>query len=197
MKIFVSIVLILSVILSGCNDSGNTTFGNPLVSLKIAPYSSPMAMNKVTSLAVSDVRFCVKRLRFKMDLEETNIDLENDEDNIDIDLGLINISPSGTTLTEVATPPGQYTRIEFDLKPNCAGTTSPSVYLDNDRDGGVPFESNEDITIEFRGLIDLNKNTNISLYINKIIDALDLVSSESLIKEALEDVNNEGDFDED
>lgn len=191
------VALTLAIFFLGCSDTSNTTLGNPLVSLKIAPYSAPMAMNKITPLAVSEIQFCVKRLRFKTELEETNIEPDDDEDNIDINLGLISINPSGTTITQVEVPPGEYTRIEFDLEPNCAGSISPSVYLDNDNDGGVPFETNDDITIEFNGLINLNSSTSINLYVEKIIAALDLVTDANDIEDALEDINNEGDFDED
>ncbi len=188
---------ILILLILGCNDNGNTTLGNPLVSLKIAPYVAPVTMNKVTSLAVSELQFCVKRLRFKKEMEETDIDVDNDEDNIDINLGLININPLGSLITEVAVPAGVYTRIEFDLRPDCAGSLSPAVYLDNDNDSGVPFASNDEITIEFNGIINLNSRTGISFTIDRIIAALDLVTSADQIQGALENINNEGDFAED
>ncbi len=194
MKYFILLILLLNL---SCTDNDNTTIGNPLVSLKILPYSTPQAFSKLTPFAVSSLQFCVKRLRFKTDQELTNPITDEDEDNVDINLGLINIDPTGTVLTEVNIPKGEYTRIEFDLEPDCAGEISPSVILSNDNSMGTPFVTNDDITIQFRGLISLNSTTSISLNISSMIQALSNVTDADEIESVLENSQNEGDFDED
>lgn len=192
------LVLVFMILFIGCSSGDNTTIGNPLVSLNVAPYATPQAFSKVTPFAVSALQLCVKRLRFKVDDEDiTNPIPEDDEDNVDVSLGLVNINPSGLFLTEVEVPPGQYSRIEFDLEPDCAVGLSPSVILDNDNDLGTPFESQDDITIRFNGLINLSTSTRINLNIQSMIDALSAVTNADEIEDVLEDLNNEGDFDED
>ncbi len=190
-------MLVFLIFFVGCSNTDNTTIGNPFVSLKIAPYSAPLAANKLSPFAVASLQFCVKRLRFKTELEGTNTNPELDEDNIEINLGLLNINPTGTTVTEVQVPPGIYSRIEFDLEADCNGNLSPSVYLDNDNDMGIPFETQDNIKIEFNGLINLNNSSTINLFVDRLIQALDLVTDSNNIKDTLEDINNEGDFEED
>lgn len=189
-----SLILFITLILTACSD--NTDTGNPLVSLNFAPYSAgAMAQKTNTALSVQDLQMCIKRLRFKTENENTNPDPEIDEDNIDLNIGVLQISPAGTAVTNIKLPKGIYTRIEFDLKKDCADSvTSPSVVLDNDNDGGTPFETDETITIRFEGSVDLNSSRTLDLYINNIIQALDTVSASNQIKPTLESLSAVGTF---
>jgi hypothetical protein len=134
--------------------------------------------------AVSDFKFCFKRLRFKKDpLDATEVD-----DNIDLQLGNIQISNSGTLLGTVNVPAGTYTRIEFDLEPSCDDVVVNSVGLTN---GNGTFNSTSTIKIKFEGTFIVDGVETLELGVQNIMtaaNAFDGLGGISL-KDALEAVS--------
>src|SRR5688572_5949637 len=113
-----SAVLTSMIIFSTSACGPGTTTGNPQVTLSFEPYSEQSFMKWLLPsayAATSQLKFCFKRLRFKVDGAATAGDKTKDNDNIDLSLGEVDISPSGTDLTTVEIPANTYRRIEFDL----------------------------------------------------------------------------------
>ncbi len=136
--------------------------------------------------AVSDLKFCFKRLRFKRDLPDGQVDSTND--NVDLELGEKVISDLGTDLGTVSVPADTYKRIEFDLEPGCDGVATNSVSLVNDSGS---FNSTSTITIKFEGTFIVSGEENLELGTQNILDAanaFDGMGGQSL-KEALEAVS--------
>ena len=194
LRIFLIIVLIFNL---GCSRNSTET-GNPGVELVLTDFSttSMQKSGTVSSRSVASVRLCFKRLRFKISDEDTNVNVEVDEDNIDLELGQVDLDPDGGVLTTVSVPPGIYSRIEFDLDSDCMNQGTPSVIVDNDNDGGTPFETDDNMTIKFEGQVSVSVDTRLELAIGNIINALDAVTSADQIKDALEDAGSAGTFTE-
>jgi hypothetical protein len=134
--------------------------------------------------AVSDLKFCFKRLRFKKDvLDETELD-----DNIDLELGNIAISNSGTILGQVSVPAGTYTRVEFDLEPSCDGVEVNSVGLIN---GNGSFNSTSTIKVKFDGTFIVDGVETLELGVQNIMDAANAYDGLGgvTLKDALEAVS--------
>lgn len=131
--------------------------------------------------AVSSIKMCFKRLRFKQENESTNSDSTQDEDNIDLTLGLVTLSTSGTDLSSVEIPKAVYKRIEFDLEDGCG--VGYSLYLNN---LGV-YQTTDRMTIKFEGTFDsASSGGAINMSIQNIITALSSVTSGSQLKSAAE-----------
>ena len=185
----------LIVIAIGCDlgaGSGGTSTGNPIVQLKFSSFNEAQA-NKVKNLnnleaeSVNSLFMCFKRLRFKKVDSDTDSNPELDEDNIDIELGEIEVSPTGTNITSVSIEEGTYTRIEFDLENDCI--SGKSVQLENSQGS---FNTDDRITIKFDGQFNANAGNQIlSLGIQNLIDALDSVNDNSEIKTKLESVSGD------
>lgn len=174
---------------SDISSGGSTTKHN--VNLSMGSYTtasfSPLSLIIPTGYAVvSDLKFCFKRLRFKRDLPDGQVDTT--EDNVDLELGEKIISNSGTLLGSVSVPADTYKRIEFDLEPGCDGVATNSVSMVNDNGG---FSSTSTITIKFDGTFIVDGEETIELGIQNILDAAnayDGLGGQSL-KEALEAVS--------
>lgn len=176
------LLMILMIAIAGCDpNSKGTSTGNP-VRLNIQSYSSSLA-GKVGSQAVTDLKFCFKRLRFKTASSVTNPDPTQDSDNIDLNLGEVTISSQGTTLGEVTVPEGIYSRVEFDLEDNCSGLSARVV-----NSNGV-FQTTERIQIKFEGTLQVSAGTTVNLDIQAIISALNTVNSDSQIRSKAESVS--------
>lgn len=196
-QIILTVILIFFSFIGCSRGKKNTSFGNPLVSLSVgtSASSSDLKSLRFGSFAVSGVQFCFKRLRFKKDSEETNSNPTLDEDNIDINIGLFDITQEGNLIASVNVATGLYTRIEFDLEKDCEELPSPSVVFDNDNDGGTPFETEDRISIRFDGSIQIDEDINLNLYFDSILTALDAVVSANQIKTSLESSSSDGTFD--
>lgn len=171
---------------------GPTTTGNPVhkVNLRMED-KQPLAFLKNSfdfllpsaKASVSNTKFCFKRLRFKPD-STTN------GSNFDLTLGEIDIDPAGVGLLTVEVPEGTYTRIEFDLEKECDGTPGkPSVTMTN---GNGSFSTLDTMTIKFNGSYSVSSDGTLTLDIDALFDALDLVTADGQIKNSLE--NAPGDF---
>lgn len=134
--------------------------------------------------AVSDLKFCFKRLRFKKELEDT-VD-ETVEDNIDLELGQVTISDSGTLLGTVEVPEDTYKRVEFDLEEDCDGTIKNSLDLIN---GSGSFSSTDRITIKFEGTFVVDGEENLELGVQNILSAANAYDGVGSLKDALEAVS--------
>lgn len=134
--------------------------------------------------AISDLKFCFKRLRFKRDLPEG---VESTDDNVDLELGEQQISSSGLNLGTVSVPADTYKRIEFDLESDCvAGQTLNSVSLVNDFG---TYSSGSTITIKFDGTFVVDGAESVNLDVQNIMDAANAYDGTGTLKDALEAVS--------
>lgn len=172
-------------LLGGCGPG--TTTGNPVTSpVQVRMEDKqPLAWLKKgmdafihpAYAALSNVKFCFKRLRFKPDSTTTG-------SNFDLVLGEVDINPAGTNLITVSVPNGTYERIEFDLETECDGTPGkPSVTLTN---GNGTFTTVDRTTIKFDGSYTVSAAGTLTLDIDPLLDALDLITADNQIKTSLE-----------
>jgi hypothetical protein len=176
-KLLVSIFLSVVVLVAGCSQQEGTTTGNPIVSISLSGHVSSASM-KVSTLAVSSLTYCFKRLRFKLDGETTDADPSVDEDNVDLDLGEVTITGSEQDLVAVEVPPGTYKRVEFDLEDHC--TSGKSLQVTN---GSGSFSTDERITIKFEGTFVVSESdVELPISMQAIIDELDAVTADNQVK---------------
>jgi hypothetical protein len=176
------------------NGCGPTTTGNPIkkqpVSLRMEDTQPFAFMKKASDLlipsaraAVSNTKFCFKRLRIKADSSSVVSDIE-------LSLGQVDIDPTGTSLLTVQVTEGTYRRVEFDLDKECDGVAGkPSVFFTN---GNGTFSTQETMTIKFDGSYTVSAAGTLTLDIDALFDALDLVTADGQIKTSLESAP--GDF---
>lgn len=177
-----TLVVLLLATLTSCtgSTSGGTSTGNPLVDVKFKAYNS--------TAALTSLKFCFKRIRFKMSGQTTNPDPTQDSDNLDFYLGEVNISNLGTNLENVSLPKGTYSRVEMDLEDKCPSGKSVQVTNSNGT-----FSTNDRITIKFEGtFVHSGDNETLELGIQQITSALNTVTSDSNIRSKAEGVS--GDF---
>ena len=183
-------LLFLFLTIGGCGPG--TTTGNPVTPVELRMEDKqPFAWIKNTLDAlispahatVSSVKFCFKRLRMKPD------SITNGED-FELVLGQVDINPSGTTLLTVSVPPGTYQEIEFDLTKDCDGTLGKKSVSMTNNNGN--FSTIEDMTIRFGGTYTVSSAGTLTLNIDPLFDALELVTTDIQIKNSLESAN--GDF---
>lgn len=179
---FTALVLLLSLV--SCNPKDDST-----VSLQ-SKYPVDVSMGSYTTAgfsqflipsayaAVSDLRFCFKRLRFKKNI--TDIDDPLVDENIDLSLGEVSISAAGTTLSVVNIPADTYYRVEFDLEPTCGGN---SLYLSNDF--GV-YSSTESIKIKFDGVFVVDGSETLQLGVQDILNAANSYNGATNLKEHMQ-----------
>ncbi|MEZ4873404.1 MAG: hypothetical protein R2827_14435 [Bdellovibrionales bacterium] len=182
-----AIVILIMLIGIGCAPGGGgTTTGNGIVDVNMQAYTG--LSSKVSSMAVTSLTMCFKRLRFKTEGESTDADPSTDSDNIDLSLGEITLSATGTNLGLVSVPYGTYSRVEFDLEKDCVDTiTSNSVEVTN---GNGSFFTEDRITIKFEGTFVVGSSSNVlNLGVQAIVDALDSVSANEQIKTQAEAVS--------
>ncbi len=187
----------LSIVLTtfcGCSGGGTTT-GNPIrVSVRLVdqqPFAWWRPIKQTILLpearaAVSDVFFCFKRLRFKLDENASS-----DDGNVDLDLGRMAIDPNGTSLGQVTIATGTYDRIEIDLEKECDDVNGrPSVEFTN---GNAPFdyETQDRITIKFDGQFTAQTGATIDLNIDLLLDEMDSILPSDNIKNELEAVTGD------
>ncbi|MBG58945.1 MAG: hypothetical protein CMJ16_00660 [Peredibacter sp.] len=189
----VTTAIILTLAATGCKneeETGLTTgSANYPVNLSMGSYTvaktSPLDFLIPSAYAaISDLKFCFKRLRFKRDLPDGQVDTS--EDNVDLELAQVNMNTSGVALGQVSVPADTYKRIEFDLEPNCGGLGENSVDLAND--WGV-HTSSSTITIKFEGTFIVDGQENLELGVQNIIDAANAYDGVGSLKDALEAVS--------
>jgi hypothetical protein len=182
------LTLLAFVAIAACNSGSKSS----PVSSSIQPVSVSMGSYTTAGIfrnliipeayaAVSDLRFCFKRMRFKKDI--TDIDDPLVDENADLDLGEISISAAGTSLGVVNVPAGTYYRVEFDLEPACAAT---SANLSNDFG---TYSSAETIKIKFDGVFTVNGSETLELGVQDILNAANAYNGVGSLKDALESVS--------
>lgn len=179
-KVFALMILLL---FQSCG--GGTTTGNPVSAIQLRMEDrQPFALIKRSwdlliapaHAAATGVKFCFKRLRFKPNSVTSG-------SNFDLAIGEVDIIPGGFNLLTVSLPHGIYERVEFDLDKECDGTLlKPSVSFTN----GAAYSTQEHITIKFDGNFVANASGTLTLDIDALFDALDLVASDNDIKPLLE-----------
>jgi len=182
-----SALLALLTLASCQSDKGDSPIGTGEkfpVSVQLGAYTTASFTDFIipsAHAAVSDLRFCFKRMRFKKDI--TDIDDPLIDENVDLDLGEINISAVGTSLGVVNVPADTYYRIEFDLEPSC---TSKSVNLSNDFG---TYSSTEGLKIKFDGVFVVDGSESLQLGIQDILNAANAYNGTGSLEDALEAVS--------
>lgn len=136
------------------------------------------------SAAISQVKMCFKRLRFKQEGQSTSSDPTQDQDNVDLTLGLVTLSTTGTDLKSVEVPSAIYTRVEFDLEDGCG--VGYSLYVDN---SGI-YQTTDRITVKFSGTFDSKQSGGVlSMSIQSIISSLSSVTNGNQLKNLAENAS--------
>ncbi len=177
-----------ALVLNLLGSCGTSTGNPPSVILEFKPYNSGSAFNILPLLlirpayaAVSSVTFCFKRLRFKLDDENTS-DVDNDKNNINFEIGKVTLSENGTALGTRTLSAGTYRRIEFDLDNKCDNKRSVEITRN-----GNTFSTTSRITIKFKGTFTLeDTGRTVELAVQALLDALNSVTSDGDIKDKLE-----------
>lgn len=180
MKLYLFILLIF---IAGCG--GGTTTGNPVKTVNVQmqdqqPFAwikklSDSLVNPAYALT-NTADFCFKRMRFKPDSSTSG-------SNFDLLIGQKTISAAATSVVSAAVPEGVYRRIEFDLEPNCDGSSKPSVQFTNNNG---TFNTNDTMTIKFEGVYTVNADGTLVLNVDALFDAMDTVTVNTQIKTVLE-----------
>ncbi|MCM2276451.1 MAG: hypothetical protein NDJ89_00050 [Oligoflexia bacterium] len=174
----VGLVLAVTLGQSGCG----TSTGNPVVTIDMDSYSSRNfwleQLIPSAYAAVSQVKLCFKRVRFKPLGKPTNEDVTSDEDNQDFNVGEKTLSVNGSNLGSVTVAAGTYRRIEFDFDDHCG--FGASVYLINS--SGGPYLTNDTISMKFEETFTITEDSTVALNPQLIIGELDGVTSGSEIK---------------
>ena len=139
-------ILSLGAVNMGCGKSGS-------VSMQFGSYTVASARQGGAATMVAENRPQIKQ----------------DEDNVDLSLGLVTLDASGTGLGTVEIPEGDYTRVEFDLEDDCAGANGNSLSIEN----SGTFNSTDRITIRFDGNFTVSSvGSTLEMSIQSIMTAL-------------------------
>lgn len=183
-----AILLAFAYLAYGCQsskDSSPVAGGLKPVSVSMGSYTTASFSNffiPSAYAAVSDLKLCFKRMRFKKSI--TDIDDPLVDENVDLDLGEVSLSSAGTTLATVNVPADTYYRIEFDLDASCA--SGNSVYLANDF--GV-YTSNEGLKIKFDGVFIVDGAESLQLGVQDILNAANAHNGAASLKTDLEAIS--------
>ncbi len=177
-------VLKAAVVLSVVSSCSGTTTGNPNQPLVTVQFSSYVAQSRpvkpsfwkllipTADASVTDLRLCLKRLRFKQSASSAT------GENHDLALGEIQLGSTGNSFTSVFVAPGTYTRIEFDIDPSCSTARSATVTNANGT-----FNSTDTMTIRFDGTFTVStSNQALTLATQAIVTNLRNANSAPSIK---------------
>lgn len=177
---------------SGCG----TTAGNPQVSVEFKSYATASSGGfgipfiAPAYAALSEVKLCFKRVRFKFEGASDPADSDDDPDNMDFAIGEVALQSGGTSIGTVELVPGVYKRVEFDLDSHCASGKSVQVTNSNGS-----FSTADSVEIKFNGSFSVDaRDRTVRLNIQPILTQLDSVNSASQIKTVAE--ASEGDFED-
>ena len=163
---------------AACGDS--TTTGNPqVVTMNISPYSiTPLLSkmnNRIKTMAVSNLSMCFKRIRLKPSNSIIN-------ENVDFEIGYLNIPPSGIELGDIEVSLGTFERIEIDLENDCNNSGESSIVFTNDHG---TFSSNDRISLRFEGSFSTT-NVDVNLLLQNIINTLNNYNGSTDLKDDIE-----------
>lgn len=168
----------------GCGENNGVTlsFGSTVAKNFIMDFFIPSAY-----ASVGEIKMCFKRLRFKIDQQETT-DKVNSSDNIDFAIGEVTVANGGTTLATVVVPAAAYKRVEFDLEDGC--DTGHSLKVTNDHG---TYDTHSSINLKFDGdFTSTGGEQSLVLQLDAIQTALESYSGSGQLKDAIE--NAEGKF---
>jgi hypothetical protein len=183
--------LLIGLDMVGCAKAPNSA--TPLaIQLQFGAYTTAQQKNPIwkflevpkANAAVSSLKMCFKRLRFKAADQDTAAP-DTASDNVDFAIGEITVGITGASLGAIAVPAGNYKRIEFDLDSTCA--SGKSIQLVN---GNGSFSSTQRMTIKFRGNFDATTDGTLTLGVQTILDALNAYNSTDL-KVAVEAISGD------
>ena len=185
----VSVSVLVALEMMGC--AAKSASSPAAISLQMGSYTTARNQNPLwkflapqeANAAVSSLKMCFKRLRFKTDDVDTAAPL-TDASNKDFAIGEIIISNSGALLGAVSVPQGTYRRIEFDLDTNCA--SGKSIQLVN---ANGSFSSTSGMTIKFRGNFVAASDGTLTLGIQTILSALNSYTAASDLKTTIEGIS--------
>lgn len=182
--------LILASNFFGCAKAPSA--GNLSVALQMGTYSTAQNTHPLwkflapqkANAAVTSLKMCFKRLRFKAeDLDTAAPDTASE--NVDFPIGEITIGTTGASLGAIKLAAGNYKRIEFDLDAHCA--SGKSIQLTNSNGA---FSSNQGMTLKFRGNFTANVDGTLTLGIQTILTGLNSYNNTDL-KLALESISGD------
>jgi hypothetical protein len=188
------LIIFLSTLLFSCKpeDKSGPSQQSHNIQMNFSTYSvarfTPLDLFIPTAhAAVSDLKFCFKRLRFKLNQTAT-INHAASSDNIDLAPGQISISSSGSSIVNVPVAAGTYHRVEFDLEKDCDGTSKDSVNLVN---SNGTYSTQDRITIKFDGTFVVDGAKSVALGIQNILDKANSFDGFGgvTLKESLESVS--------
>lgn len=169
--------------MSGCSKAEEST-----VNIQFGTYTAsnsflPDFLVPSAHAALSNAKFCFKRLRFK----KADVAEESAEDNVDFTPGQVTLTSTGTTIGEIKLPTATYVRVEFDLEANCVAGASNAVEGTN---SNGTFSSTSNTKIVFRGRFDASEaQETLTLGVTSIISALNQLpngASGNTVRDALE-----------
>ncbi len=184
--------LLLAGILIGCGAKPADGTKNLNIQLQMGSYSTvqnqaPLIWKllgvKEANAAVTSLKMCFKRLRFKT----TDVDTaapDTDGDNKDFFIGEVLVSSAGAVLGGITIPEGTYRRIEFDLDSSCA--SGKSIQLTN---GNGTFSSVDRITIKFSGNFTASADGALTLGVQTILNQLNSYNAPATLKTTAESIS--------
>ena len=197
MKTLPSIGLPILILITqmGCG----TSTGNPTIAMQFGTFTAirPSILDWLIPsafAAISNTKFCFKRLRFKRETTDTN----SQSSNFDFQPGEIQLNSSSvTSLGSIQVSPGLYRRVEFDLANNGSGCTSGNSVTMTNANGS--YTTTDTITIKFEGqFVAVYDGQVLNLGLQGIIDAMNTISGASgtnpTIKTTLENTSIKGNF---
>ncbi len=185
----VSVSVLIALDMIGCAPKSATS--PAAISLQMGSYTTAQNQSplwrllaaKEANAAVTSLKMCFKRLRFKADDVDTAAP-STDAGNKDFAIGEIVISNSGALLGAVSVPQGTYRRIEFDLDTSCA--SGKSIQLVNAQGS---FSSTSSMTIKFRGTFVAAADGTLTLGVQTILTALNSYNAPSDLKTTVEGIS--------
>lgn len=146
---------------------------------QVSSMGSPLFISKAYA-QVSDITFCIKKIRFKPDSSSSE-----DDETFEFNLGEVSLTNTGTQLDAVTVPHNTYKRVEIDLSNDCS--SGFSVQTTNDSGN---FNTDDSVTIKFDGDLALSgSENNLFLNVQQLVNALDTVTNNDDIKGALESIS--------
>lgn len=197
--------LICLIFTLGCGSGSNnptsatsTSTTSTTVTLSFGSYT--VAQNSIMDYLIpkayaatfTTATFCLKRLRFKTDDEDSS----SSEDNIDFSPGVVTLSTSGSTIGVITLPTGTYKRIEFDMETDCMDTNPSQASVAFANEFGS-YTSDDTITMKWRGTFVANEVAqSLTLNISNAINALTALDNpgNNDIKNTLEAAGSDGSF---
>lgn len=129
-----------------------TETGDPSFNLRLSAFDQQALIDYLIPKAhanVTGVALCIHQIRFK-----ANNDANDPGVNANIEVGYIELNPSGTDLGAIDVEPGMYTRIDIMVKDQCSENMSLAIQ----NDSGT-YTSTQPQILRFTGDITIDSET--------------------------------------